>query len=57
MDRDKLFKLLPWIITPILLALIVVVWKLYTTYSGISEYVIPTPRNPVRKQVAAPRRR
>ena len=43
MDRDKFFKLLPWISTPILLAAIVAVWKLYTTYSGISQFVIPTP--------------
>ena len=43
MDRDKLMKLLPWISTPILLTLIVIVWKLYTSLSGISEFVIPSP--------------
>jgi NitT/TauT family transport system permease protein len=43
MDRDRFLKLLPWISTPLLLILIVVVWKLYTTFSGISEFVIPSP--------------
>jgi NitT/TauT family transport system permease protein len=43
MDRDKLLKLLPWISTPLLLLAIFGVWKLYTTVSDISEFVIPTP--------------
>lgn len=43
MDRDKLLKYLPWISTPVLLALLVLAWYLYTEYSGISEYVIPPP--------------
>jgi len=43
MDRDKLYRWLPWISTPLLLLAIVVAWKLYTTFSDISEFVIPTP--------------
>lgn len=43
MDRDKLLRFLPWISTPVLLIAIIVAWKLYTTYSGISEFVFPTP--------------
>lgn len=43
MDKDKLYRLLPWISTPLLLVVIVGVWKLYTMVSGISEFVIPTP--------------
>jgi NitT/TauT family transport system permease protein len=43
MDRDKLLKLLPWISTPLLLLAIIGIWKLYTTFSDISEFVIPTP--------------
>lgn len=35
--------MLPWISTPLLLLAIVVAWKLYTTYSNVSEFVIPTP--------------
>jgi NitT/TauT family transport system permease protein len=43
MDRDKLLRLLPWISTPVLLTVIVVLWKLYTVVSGISPFVIPPP--------------
>jgi NitT/TauT family transport system permease protein len=43
MDRDKWLKVLPWISTPVLLLVIFVAWKLYTTFSDISEFVIPTP--------------
>jgi len=43
MDREKFLKLLPWISTPLLLLVIFAVWKLYTTVSDISEFVIPTP--------------
>lgn len=43
MEREKLLKILPWISTPLLLLLIFAVWKLYTTVSDISEFVIPTP--------------
>jgi NitT/TauT family transport system permease protein len=45
MDRDKLLKLLPWISTPVLLIVIVALWKLYTVISGISEFVIPAPED------------
>jgi NitT/TauT family transport system permease protein len=43
MDREKFLKLLPWISTPVLLLVIFVVWKVSTSVSGISEFVIPTP--------------
>lgn len=43
MDREKFLKVLPWISTPLLLVVIFAVWKLYTTVSDISEFVIPTP--------------
>lgn len=43
MDREKFLKVLPWISTPLLLLAIFAVWKLYTTVSDISEFVIPTP--------------
>ena len=43
MDRDKWLKVLPWVSTPVLLLAIFVIWKLYTTFSDISEFVIPTP--------------
>jgi NitT/TauT family transport system permease protein len=43
MDKDKLLKLLPWISTPLLLIALVAAWKVYTTVSGISEFVFPTP--------------
>jgi NitT/TauT family transport system permease protein len=43
MEKDRFLKLLPWISTPLLLIAIVAVWKVYTSVSGISEFVIPTP--------------
>ena len=43
MDREKFLRILPWISTPLLLLVIFGVWKLYTTVSDISEFVIPTP--------------
>jgi len=45
MDRDTLLRLLPWISTPILLAVIVGLWKLYTVTSGISPFVFPAPED------------
>lgn len=45
MDRDKFLRILPWISTPVLLLIIFVVWKISTSVSGISEFVIPTPEN------------
>jgi NitT/TauT family transport system permease protein len=43
MNRERLLRLLPWISTPLLLIVIVVLWKIYTLVSGISPYVIPSP--------------
>lgn len=43
MDRERFLKLLPWISTPVLLMIIVGAWHVYTSVSGISEFVIPTP--------------
>jgi NitT/TauT family transport system permease protein len=43
MNRNSLVRLLPWISTPLLLIVIVAIWKLYTSFSGISEFVVPTP--------------
>jgi NitT/TauT family transport system permease protein len=43
MDRDKLLKWLPWISTPVLLVLIVGIWKLSTVIFDISSFVLPPP--------------
>lgn len=43
MDRDKLFRILPWISTPLLLALIVGFWKLSTVVFDVSPFVLPPP--------------
>jgi NitT/TauT family transport system permease protein len=43
MDRDKLLRFLPWISTPLLLFVIVAVWKLSTVVFDISEFVFPAP--------------
>ena len=43
MDRERFLKLLPWISTPVLLILIIGGWKLGTTLSGVSRFVLPPP--------------
>ena len=45
MDRERFYRLLPWISTPLLLIVIVAVWKLYVVVSGISPFVIPAPED------------
>lgn len=45
MDRDKLLRLLPWISTPLLLIVILVVWKLSTVLFDISRFVLPPPED------------
>ncbi|MQA09906.1 MAG: ABC transporter permease subunit [Pseudonocardiaceae bacterium] len=43
MEREKWMKLLPWISTPILLALVIGGWDLAITAFGVSPYVLPRP--------------
>jgi len=43
MDRDKLIRLLPWISTPVLLVVIIGLWKLSTVVFDISRFVLPAP--------------
>ena len=43
MDRDKLVKWLPWISTPVLLIVIVALWKLATVVFNVSRFVLPPP--------------
>ncbi len=43
MDRERFMKLLPWISTPLLLIVTVVIWKLSTTVFEISPFVLPPP--------------
>jgi len=43
MDREKLLRYLPWISTPVLLLALIAAWKIYTSVSGISEFIFPTP--------------
>ncbi|HEU4619596.1 MAG TPA: ABC transporter permease [Gammaproteobacteria bacterium] len=45
MDRDKLFKLLPWISTPLLVIAIIGIWKLGTSLFEISRFVLPPPED------------
>jgi len=52
MDRDKLMKLLPWISTPVLLVLIIGLWKLSTIAFGISRFVLPPPEEVATTLVA-----
>jgi NitT/TauT family transport system permease protein len=43
MDRERFLKLLPWISTPVLLVLLIGGWKLGTTMTGVSRFVLPPP--------------
>jgi NitT/TauT family transport system permease protein len=45
MDRDKLVRLLPWISTPILLIVIIALWKLGTVAFNVSRFVLPPPED------------
>lgn len=45
MDREKLLKALPWISTPLILIVIVVVWKIVTVVFNISRFVLPPPED------------
>jgi NitT/TauT family transport system permease protein len=48
MDRETLLKRLPWISTPLILIVTVIVWKISTEVFAISPFVLPPP-----EQVAA----
>jgi NitT/TauT family transport system permease protein len=43
MDRDKLIRILPWISTPVLLILLIALWKFLVVTFDISEFVVPSP--------------
>ncbi len=43
MERERFMKLLPWISTPLLLIVTVVIWQLSTTAFDISPFVLPPP--------------
>src|SRR5688572_25377774 len=42
-ERVKKTRHLPWITTPVLLVVLLLVWHLYTAYSGISAFILPPP--------------
>jgi NitT/TauT family transport system permease protein len=42
-DRERLNKLLPWISSPILLALFLGGWQFAVSVVGVSEFILPTP--------------
>lgn len=39
----RLLKVLPWIVTPALVVLIVVIWQLYVTIGDVNPFVFPPP--------------
>jgi NitT/TauT family transport system permease protein len=43
MDRDKMTRILPWVSTPVMLLLVLVVWELAIRVFGVSPYVLPEP--------------
>lgn len=45
MERERFMKLLPWVSTPILLALIVAIWKFGTSTFSVSPFVLPPPED------------
>lgn len=42
-DRERVLKVLPWVSTPVLLAVVIGGWKLITLVFGISRFVLPPP--------------
>jgi NitT/TauT family transport system permease protein len=42
-DRRSLERQLPWLTTPALLAAIIALWAVYTSTSGISAFILPSP--------------
>ncbi|MQA15379.1 MAG: ABC transporter permease subunit [Pseudonocardiaceae bacterium] len=42
--RDRFMKLLPWISTPVMLALSLGVWTFLVRVVGVSEFILPAPR-------------
>jgi NitT/TauT family transport system permease protein len=43
MSRERSRKLLPWISTPLILAVFIAGWELYVRVSGVSDLVLPPP--------------
>jgi NitT/TauT family transport system permease protein len=43
MPRTRMAKLLPWIVTPSLVILLVIVWQLFVTISDVNPFVFPPP--------------
>jgi NitT/TauT family transport system permease protein len=43
LDRDRLNKLLPWISSPILLALLLGAWQFAVSVAGVSPFILPPP--------------
>ena len=43
MERERFMKLLPWISTPLLLIVTVVIWQLSTAAFDVSPFVLPPP--------------
>ncbi|HEX7081359.1 MAG TPA: ABC transporter permease [Gammaproteobacteria bacterium] len=45
--REQLLKVLPWISTPLLLIVVIALWKLATVWFEISRFVLPPPEDVV----------
>lgn len=52
MSRSKIFRLLPWIVTPALVILIVIAWHLVVTLMRVNPFLFPPPTAVGEKFVA-----
>ena len=43
MNRSKVMRILPWIVTPALVVVIVVVWHLIVTIGKVNPFLFPPP--------------
>jgi NitT/TauT family transport system permease protein len=43
LDRERLLKILPWVSTPVLLALLLGVWQFFVSVVGVSPFILPSP--------------
>lgn len=43
MSRSQFMRVLPWIVTPVLVVLIIVAWHLVVTLAGVNPFIFPPP--------------
>ena len=42
-DREGLMKALPWLATPVLIAIFLGIWQFVISVVGVSQFILPSP--------------